>query len=390
VRDVRDMVMRDRNHASIVIWGVRVNESANNPPLYEQTKQLAYTLDGSRPTSGSMTNFRNWQQEWHQDVFAFDDYHSAADGTVGVFEPLPGVPYMLSEAVGQFNYTQGKTFSAKYRRSGDIELQQAQALRHAQAHDRAMAFPRCAGVIAWCAFDYGSLINSEHAVKYPGIADVFRIPKLGASFYQSQVSPAAQPVISPNFYWDFGPQTPGGPGKNAAIFSNCDRLELFLDGKHLSTLQPDRAGFPHLRYPPFLCDLTVNGGGTPELRIDGYVAARLALSRSFSSDRSQDQFVFAADDPELIGDGSDATRLLFQTVDRYGTLRPFGAGEVAFAIRGPGTIVGDNPFQLADSGGVGAIWVKTLPAGSGTIVVTATHSSLGRKSVEIKVRSETP
>jgi beta-galactosidase len=386
VRDVKDMVRRDRNHPAIVIWGVRINESANEPDLYRRTTDAAHSLDNSRPTSGSMTSTGDWRQQWHQDVFAFDDYHSAPDSSVGVLDPLPGVPYMLAEAVGQFNYSRGRGFDARYRRTEDIVLQQAQALRHAQAHDRGMAFPRCSGVIAWCAFDYGSLINSYRGVKYPGVADVFRVPKLGASFYQAQVSAKVRPVIIPNFYWDFGPETPHGPGGNCAIFSNCDRLEIFVDGKRFAVAQPDRAGFPHLQYPPFFCDLTLDGIATPELRIDGYTGDKVALSKSFSSDRSKDRFLLAADDRELIGDGSDATRLVFQTADRFGNMRAFAGGEVAFEITGPGVAVGDNPFQLTDSGGVGAIWIKTLPKSSGNIVVTAAHSLLGTKSVRIGVQ----
>ncbi len=381
VRDVRHMVTRDRNHPAIIIWGVRINESSNDQPLYQRTREVARSLDDSRPTSGSMTpsSSKNWQQEWHEDVFAFDDYHATPDGTVGINEPLPGVPYMLAEAVGQFNYTKKKVFDAKYRRVADVALQQAQAVRHAQAHDRALGFPRCAGVIAWCAFDYGSLINSYRAVKTPGVADVFRIPKLGASFYQAQMSPKVRPVIIPNFYWDGS-----GPGKDAAIFSNCERLEIFIDGKTVATAHPDRANYPHIHYPPFLCDLTAGAG---DLRIDGYVGDKMALSRSFSSDKTKDRFVVAADDAEIHGDGSDATRLFFQTVDRYGAPRPFAGGEVKFEIEGPGVLVGDNPFQLTESGGVGAVWIRTAPKSKGRIVVKAAHSALGNQAVEIKIRS---
>ena len=385
VRDVREMILRDRNHPAIVIWGVRVNESKSDQPLYRRTTEIAKTLDGTRATSGSMTTTRNWKTEWHEDVFALDDYHSAPDGTVGIHEPLPGIPYMLAEAVGQYTYG-GKGFTNRYRRAGDLAIQTQQAVWHAQAHDRAAAFERFAGVIGWCGFDYASLINHYHAVKCPGVADVFRIPKLGAAFYQSQISPKTRPVIKPSFYWDFGPKSPRGPGRNAAIFSNCDRLEVFIAGKKIAVLQPDRANYPHLKYPPFFCDLDLDGAARPELRIDGYVGDHLALSKSFSSDPSQDQFLLRADDAELIGDGADATRLVFKVADKFGAERAFAEGEVKFEITGPGVIVGDNPFSLTDSGGVGAVWIKTTPGGSGRITVKATHPPFGTKAVEIDVR----
>lgn len=387
VRDVQDMVRRDRNHPAVVIWGVRINESRNDPALYLRTKEAAKALDDSRPTSGTMTpsSAKNWREEWHQDVFAFDDYHAEADGAVGILEPLTRVPYLVAEAVGQFNYSERKGFDAKYRRAGDASLQQAQALRHAEAHEKGLSFSRCSGVIAWCAFDYGSLMNSYAGVKCPGVSDVFRIPKLGAAFYLAQVDPKTRIVIEPNFYWEFGPHTPRGPGRNAAIFSNCDRLEVFVDGKRHATLQPDRKNYPHLRYPPFFCDLDFENPATPELRIDGYVGATLAFSRSFSSDRTKDQLLVEADDKELVGDGSDATRVVFKITDRFGAVRPFAGGEITFRLTGPGVLVGDNPFDLNDSGGAGAIWIRTAQNSSGRITLMATHSKLGTKSVEIRV-----
>jgi beta-galactosidase len=384
VESVGDMIRRDRNHASIVIWGVRVNESRNDQPLYRRTTALAKSLDDSRPDSGSMTNFRNWQEEWHEDVFSMDDYHSAPDGSVEIYPPLPGVPYMLSETVGQYTYG-SKGFTNQYRRAGDAAMQCKQALYHAQAHDRAAAFPRFCGVIAWCAFEYGSPVNSYKGVKNPGVADVFRIPKLGAAFYQSQISPDINPVIAPNFYWDFGQATPRGPGKGAAIFSNCDRLDLFVDGKHYSTVQPDSKNYSNLKYAPFFADLDIEKDGHPELRIDGYVAGHLALSRSYSSDASKDQLLLEADDSAIVGDGVDATRVVFRVTDKFGAPRLFAGGDLTFELTGHGTLVGDNPFSLTESGGAGAVWVKAPPGGSGKIVLKAIHPTFGAKSVTIEV-----
>jgi beta-galactosidase len=382
VANVGDMVKRDRNHPSIVIWGVRVNESANDPGLYERTTKLAKSLDDSRPVSGSMVDFNGWQQGWHEDVFAIDDYHSAADGSVGIYAPLPKTLYMISETVGQFSYG-GKGFNNVYQRTAEVALQMQQALNHAQAHDKAAAYPQICGTIGWCAFDYPSLLHAVDAMKHSGVSDFFRLPKLGASFYHSQVDPAIRPVIAPNFYWDFGPATPRGPGKDAAVFSNCEELHIFVDGKPRTVLTPERNRFPHLQYPPFFMDMEMDGGRHPQLRIEGYRAGKLVLSRSFSSDRSQDRLVLSADDAELLADGSDATRLVCSIVDKFGEPTLQRLGQIEFSAAGPGNIVGDNPFAIAENGGTGAIWVKTLRGSGGKIVITATHGLLGSATATV-------
>ena len=84
----------------------------------------------------------------------------------------------------------------------------------------------------------------------------------------------------------------------------------------------------------------------------------------------------------------DATRLVFKVVDKFGAERAFAGGNVTFEIAGPGVIVGDNPFTLDASGGVGAVWIKTVPNGLGEITVKAVHSSLGAKSVIINVQHD--
>lgn len=387
IRDVRDMITRDRNHPSIVIWGTRVNESQSDIELYRQTRAVAKELDGTRPTSGSMTDGtrKSWTENWEEEVFAYDDYHAEKDGTVGIHPPVEGYPYFLAEAVGQFNYKKRKDFDSKYRRAGDVELQKDQALYHAQAHNKAAMNPRNSGVVAWCAFDYASLINNYDNMKCPGIADYFRIPKLGAAFYMTQGDPSVRPVIAPDFYWDFGASTPRGPGKNAAVFSNCERLKVFVNGKLHASLKPDVKNFPNLKHAPFFVDLDMDGAGRPELRIDGYVGERMVLSRTFSSDPIYDDLSVVADDATLVGDGFDATRLVLKVTDKYGAERAYGSGIINLEISGPGVIVGDNPLSLAEGGGVGAVWIKTTPGGSGKITVTTKDRRFAPKTVTIEV-----
>ena len=59
---------------SVIIWATRLNETANYPALYAQTRQLADSLDGSRQTSGR--DGRPVDLGWAEDVFAYDDYHT--------------------------------------------------------------------------------------------------------------------------------------------------------------------------------------------------------------------------------------------------------------------------------------------------------------------------
>lgn len=386
LNDVRDMVVRDRNHPSIIIWGARANETDNNTELWGTAKAIVKSLDPSRQTTGAMLGRFHSTKDWVQDVFSRNDYScNHKTGKMKLKKPIPGVPFMLSEVVGQIVGV-GPTKDHVYRHGGDPKLLSTQAIYHAEAHDQAAENRQTSGVTAWCAFDYASLNkNAYKGIKYPGVVNFFRLPKLGASFYQTQVNPRISPVIKPNFYWEISPKNSNVPGKHASIFSNCERLKIFIDKKLHSVLEPDHKNFPNIKYPPFFTDLEIGNSSNYTLRIDGYVNEKIMISKSFSTDRKQDKLYLASDDKELIGDGADATRLLFKVTDKYGEDRFYADGKLSFNIQGPGIIVGENPFILGSSGGVGAVWIKTIPNSTGIIRVEAEHPILGTKSIQIKV-----
>lgn len=82
-----------------------------------------------------------------------------------------------------------------------------------------------------------------------------------------------------------------------AIFSNCEYLEIFIDGHPKEALTPDRKIFANLAFSPFFANLNVDGSKRPELCINGYINGRLVLSRLFSSDEAKDCFLFCGDRP---------------------------------------------------------------------------------------------
>jgi len=381
VQNVTDMVFRDRNRPSVIVWGTRLNETVNYASLYAQTRQIAYDLDGTRQTSGALA-FHD-TAGWAQDVFSYDDYHHSGAGNATLRPPVPGVPYFVSEAVGALDG------SPTYRWIDPGATLAIQALMHAQVHDIAQSDTSYAGLLGWAGIDYASYNGGDRVwqnLKTPGVIDTFRVPKPGAAFYQSQVDPGITPVIVPVFFWDFGPGSPQqGPGPNSMIATNLDRLEIYVGGQHLATGVPDKKGFGSLAFPPVFADLTVSGSGLPELRIDGYLGDRMTATVRMAADTKGDHLALTADHTSIGADGSDATRITFRAVDTYGNHRPNVTGDVALSIAGPAVLVGDNPFAFGAYGGVGGAFVRSIPDQPGLVRVTAEHLVLGRASVQVTV-----
>ncbi len=393
IQNVRDMVTRDRNHPSMIIWGTRLNETNDFPHLWATTRQAARELDPSRPSSGAMDIHDT--AGWAEDVFAFNDYtYNHLTGAAGLLPPLRAVPYLITESVGVAEAGPGH-----FAWTDPPGLLANQAAQHAQAHNAARSDTGYAGLLAWAGFDYCSLQGHPGNIKWAGVADVFRVPKPGAAIYQAQVDPDIRAVIVPAFFWQQGGARPASRAPPAAgpatmIASNCEQLDIFLDGTHLMTALPaaDSPLYRNLPYPPFLVSLpAVETPGSAELLILGYVGGERAAEVRMTADPAGDHLTMAADDAAITADGADATRVVFRGVDAYGNQRRFMSGTVTLSVQGPGVLIGDNPFEFGRYGGLGAVWVRSVAGRPGTITVSAAHPVLGRARVRLaSVRPDTP
>jgi beta-galactosidase len=91
------------------------------------------------------------------------------------------------------------------------------------------------------------------------------------------------------------------------------------------------------------------------------------------------------DDQELLADGADSTRMAFGVADQFGAPRPFATGDVDMKVRGPAMVIGDNPFNLDESGGCGAVWLKTIAGRPGTVEIEITHPFFEPQSTVLRV-----
>ncbi|WP_158945290.1 glycoside hydrolase family 2 protein [Granulicella sp. S190] len=372
VDNVRRMIRRDWNHPSIILWGVRINESRDNHDFYTRTNALAHALDEQRQTGG----IRYFQEsEFLEDVFTMNDF--------GWPLKAPNHPlYLNTEFVGHTFPT--KTIDSKER------LQEF-VVRHARVHDTLASNPQYAGGIGWCAFDYNTHDNfgSGDRICYHGVMDIFRTPKSAAGFYKSMCEPSEEIVLEPAFHWARNDESTGFT--TAMISSNCDHLKLFVQSAKGDRLvgegDPDRKQFPSLKHPPFSIPLGEGLRDWGDLRIEGYIAGKQVISKRYSGKGVDQQFVILPDDRELIADGADATRVVLRVNDEFGQVRPFANDAIRLELDGPGEIIGDNPFALI--GGTGAIWIRTKEQ-PGNLRLHAIHPVLGTQTIDIQCSASSP
>ncbi|MDE5618243.1 MAG: glycoside hydrolase family 2 protein, partial [Clostridia bacterium] len=79
LQHVREMIREDYNHPSIILWGVRINESGDDDALYTATNALAHKLDKTRPTGGVRCIPHSHLLE---DVYTYNDFIHSGGKTV--------------------------------------------------------------------------------------------------------------------------------------------------------------------------------------------------------------------------------------------------------------------------------------------------------------------
>jgi beta-galactosidase len=359
VDNVGRMIRRDWNHPSIIVWGVRINESRDNHDFYTRTNALAHQLDPTRQTGG----IRYFQEsEFLEDVFTMNDF--------GFPLKPPNHPrYLNTEFVGHTYPT--KTID-------QVERLTEHTVRHARVHDQLASNPQYAGGIGWCAFDYNTHGNfgSGDRICYHGVTDIFREPKPAAGFYKSQCDPAEEIVLEPAFHWARGDASVGF--SKAMVCSNCDHLKLYIDDRLIAEVDPDRKQFTHLRYAPFVLEMGELFHKWGDLRIEGYIDSKLVITKRMSGKGVDTKFLVLPDDTELVADGADSTRVVLRVTDEFGAVCPFANDAIQLETDGPIQMIGDNPFSLV--GGTGAIWIRAQQS-TGKARMKAVHPHLGTQEI---------
>lgn len=245
VENVREMVTQYRNHTSIILWGVRINESQDDDAFYEKTNAAAHELDTTRPTGGVRAHKKSSLLE---DVYTYNDFVHAGNnrGCERKRDVTSDMqkPYLISEYNGHMYPT--KSFDAEEHR---VE----HAMRHVRVLDAAAGEEDIAGSFGWCMFDYNTHkdFGSGDRICYHGVLDMFRNPKLAAAVYASQQEDV--PVLAVSSSMDIG-EHPGCNRGETYIFTNADSVRMYKNDCFLKEYRRSDSAWKHLPHGPLLVD----------------------------------------------------------------------------------------------------------------------------------------
>ena len=390
IENVQNMIERDWNHPSIILWGVRINESSDNHEFYLKTNQVAHQLDSTRQTGG----VRKFEEgEFLEDVYTMNDFILGEEELGGNRGRIPlrpqrectgfnyDDPYMVTE----FN---GHMFPTK---SVDNELRQNEhVLRHLEVLNAAYGASNNAGAIGWCAFDYNTHkdFGSGDRICYHGVMDMFREPKFASYVYSSQDHAKNGIVLEPVTVWARGERNIQGV-LPLIILTNCDYVEFqFNDSEERFSINPDFKNFSNLPHPPIMVDtehFPENVFGTwgtdwPNVKINGFIDRKLAISRKFVADPVPTNLEIIPD-LEEVSIGTDV-RVIIRALDQVGNKMRYLNETISVNLSGPAIIFGPNSIPLR--AGSAGFWIRSL--GLGKIKISIISNRFAQKEVSIIVK----
>ncbi|WP_162030835.1 MULTISPECIES: glycoside hydrolase family 2 TIM barrel-domain containing protein [unclassified Lentimonas] len=374
----RQLIRRDRNHPSVVMWEMSLNETKMPIPFMEELHQIVH-----EEYPGQNVYSSGWMPDVY-DVFFQARQHRILHG----YHPEIGKPYFVSE-YGDWEYyssnaglnqdkldktTRLESSSRQLRAHGEKRLlQQAYNLQESYNDNLGtMAF----GDGYWVMYDYNRGYHDE--LEASGIMDIFRLPKFSYDFYQSQREPSNGVVVKIASYWQ---ET---SALDLKVFSNCDTVELFLNDRLVAKQQPDTdENSTHLGHPPFTFKLDAFEAGT--LKAVGYIDGKVAAEHAVQTPGEATDLVLRVDESGKAPQAgvNDVVFVYISAVDANGTVVPDYAERIEFEFEGDVRVMNVEPVT-AEAGIAPAV----IQIGDQADVLTFTATAEGLGAGQLTIHAE--
>lgn len=336
-RDLTDMIHRDRNHPSIILWSIGneipEQENANAYAMSKRLVDICHREDPTRPVT-SACNFAESADKnglsKPLDVFGIN-YQLPIYGTLKGKAKLIGSETASAVSTrGEYNLVldNGSLKIIKQLSNQCTSYDDSTAQSYLKAIRSA---PWFAGEFVWTGFDYigePSPFPWPSASSYFGMVDLCGFPKDRYYLYQSQWMDKPMVHILPHWNWQ------GFEGLEIPVwcYSNCESVELFLNGKSLGEKKFSDTKDLHLVWKvPY-------AAGT--LRAIAKSIGKTVCVEEIQTAGAPSKIVLTPDHTEINADGDDLSNIKIEIMDKDGRICPNADNLVKFKIEGAGVIAG--------------------------------------------------
>ena len=328
---LKRMIMRDRNHPSIITWSLgneewAIESNIKGARITETMQRFAQTIDSTRRYNVAISGGCGIGSSSTIDLMGFnylaqcniDEYHAK-------FPDQPGIGTEETTGCGTrgiYEDDKSNGHMAQFDRTGGVSIE-----RGWKFYDER---PWLSGLFYWTGFDYK---GEPNPLSYPAISSEFGILDACGfskdSYFYLKSWWTEKPVLHVLPHWNWK----GQEGKEISVwaYSNCDQVELFLNKKSLGKKPMPNNGHIEwlVKYIP----------GT--LLAKGFKNGKEIIRSTVETTGNATAIQLIADDRTSIkADGEDVSVVTVQINDSKGLNVPTANDEISFSLQGPGKIIG--------------------------------------------------
>ncbi|ANQ51912.1 DUF4982 domain-containing protein [Flammeovirga sp. MY04] len=433
-RDLRDMIRRDRNHPSIIMWSIgneiKEQKVKDGWKVAQKLAKICHEEDPSRPNTAGFNQYENSIKNKlaHQvDIVGFN-YKAAKYEEVRKNHPDWIIYGSETESITSSRGVYHAPFLEKYKKNTDHQVTSYDIIGPSWSYPPDMEFyyleqnPSILGEFMWTGFDYfgeptpyGGRDNSTNGYwnsdwpnksSFFGPVDLCGFKKDRFYLYQSQWTDTPMLHLLPHWNWK------GYEGEEIPVFAytNAEEVELFLNGKSLGKkvkgvdkgivpIQFQYYEGPYDFPSPYRLrwDVPYQEGELKAVsHIDGKVVGEEIInthSKAKTIELTADRTIISSDD------GEDLVFVTARAIDTKGNFCATFNGDIQFTVSGDGTfeatgngdpssLVLPNSQKLKFFNGMALVIARANEGKGGTINITAKGKGLKTKTITVKTKAQ--